>query len=179
MDNNPIAIVFSIFVSLLTTLGIGGQGNHSVQETTVSPREVFTVDFVTENSRWKVNRKKSVSIAFDTVPTPFPTAVDLVIEFSADEIEVLDIAQGDLWTNANVLKKEIDSKKGYVRFVIGQGFGAKTSNNRIIATLSVLPKKVAKDVNVLGIGERSKTASSGKTSTIQVKGGLLKVSIYK
>lgn len=96
-----------------------------------------TVKFESSASVWNKDEQSELMVSFDGVPEYSPNAITVQLLFDPEYVEVIEVTKGNLWTETNVLQREIDNEKGEVKFSAGQNFNSNYTQNTVLANFKV------------------------------------------
>jgi len=95
------------------------------------------VKLETSSTEWKKDENRELMVSFESLPENLPNAITVHLLYDPDYVEVVEVTEGDLWTETNVLQREIDNEKGEVIFSAGQNFYSDVTGNTTLANFKV------------------------------------------
>lgn len=115
--------------------GEGGEESVSVEENVIWEGPVVKLE--TSSTEWKRDKNYELMVSFESLPENLPNAITVHLLYDPDYVEVVEVTEGDLWTETNVLQREIDNEKGEVIFSAGQNFYSDVTENTTLANFKV------------------------------------------
>ena len=100
-------------------------------------KEGPVVKLETSSTEWKRDEDHELIVSFESLPENLPNAITVHLIYDPDYVEVVEVTEGDLWTETNVLQREIDNEKGEVIFSAGQNFYSDVTENTTLANFKV------------------------------------------
>jgi hypothetical protein len=164
-----IIAVLLIVVVALVVLKLPGrnkdQTSSDQQTTSMNEDSMMTesqvVELMASSAEWMANNQYEFEVAYNALPDPIPAAETLQFTYDPAVIQVDDVEEGNLWTNTNVLQKDIDNDVGTVVYSAGQGFDADTTGNKVLATVKVTVLGSASGNTEIMLGPDSAVAAVG------------------
>lgn len=130
---------------------------------TESPYEGQQITLVlgAQTENWQVGNEYQVNVAFAGRPEIVPTVYTLQLVYDKDIATIVDIAPGGVWTENQILQKEIKNEMGQAVFSVGKGFSAQdVPGIDNLAVVTFMAKN--KGEFQLTLGPESALANSGK-----------------
>lgn len=128
-----------------------------------------------EESSVSIGTEGVVNISLPVSDTSKPTAYDLTFYYDPDAVEVIDVEPGSMWSDSNILRKNIDNTNGRVRLAAGQGFNGTLTSSRQVAMITYKPLKSGRITFTLA--SNSTFAYSGRDLPEQVSGSELIIDV--
>ena len=148
-------------------------------QTDVKVYEQETVILQSSSSEWKNDSEYEVFVDFEQLPDPPPVSLTLVLNYDPALVEIIDVKEGNLWTQTNVLEEKIDGSKGTVRFSIGRGLQEEVTGQKRIAVVSAKAKDENSGLTQIEIDEESVFVSTSEKGYIKLKGLPIKLTVME
>jgi hypothetical protein len=84
-----------------------------------------------ENSKREKHTASIILAEGETTPTAF----QIVLKYDPVLLTVNNVANGNLWTETNILKNIVIQEQGKLEFAAGQGFGASITSGKIVLVI--------------------------------------------
>ncbi len=132
--------------------------------------EQLTIKFENDDVYWKAGTIYALAATLDSLPNQIPNAIQLVITFDPQIVEIQKVDPGNMWTKTNVLNNKIDNKNGKIELVMGQGFDAEPSNSANIALITFKLLKSGSTSTTFNVATESAVAQTGVNHLINIVG---------